>query len=66
MRRYRVYITFFYSAPNPIVSVVSAILGICALVFLVLMIIGIVNAAQGKYKELPVIGKWNFVSRFIK
>ena len=61
----RVYY-FFYSAPNPIVSVVSAILGICALVFLVLMIIGIVNAAQGKYKELPVIGKWNFVSRFIK
>ena len=31
---------------------------VCGLLCLVLMILGIVNAATGKAKELPVIGKF--------
>ncbi len=32
-------------------------LGLCGVVFLVLLIMGIVNAAKGKAKELPTFGK---------
>ncbi len=35
----------------------STILGLCSLVFLVLMIIGIINASKGEEKPLPIIGK---------
>ncbi|HHX50066.1 MAG TPA: zinc-ribbon domain-containing protein [Clostridia bacterium] len=35
----------------------SPVLGLTALVFLVFSIIGIVNAVQGRERELPVIGK---------
>jgi uncharacterized membrane protein len=34
------------------------IIGLVGLVFLVLLIIGIANAANGKAKELPIIGKY--------
>lgn len=37
--------------------VFSMILNLCNLVFLALLIVGIVNAATGRAKELPVIGK---------
>lgn len=41
-----------------IISILFAILvSIIGIVFFVLMIIGIVNAAQGKFEELPIIGK---------
>lgn len=41
-----------------VIPVVGAILGaLISLVMFALMIIGIVNAATGKAKELPVIGK---------
>ena len=36
---------------------IVAVLGLASVVFLVLAIIGIVNAVQGKAKELPLIGK---------
>ncbi len=38
---------------KPVVSLLS----LMDIVFIVLMVIGIVNAAQGKAKELPIIGK---------
>ena len=38
-------------------AVVNIILWVISVLFLVLSIIGIVNAATGKAKELPVIGK---------
>lgn len=38
-------------------SIMSAILSLVWLAFLVFIILGIVNAAQGKAKELPLIGK---------
>ncbi len=42
-------------------SLFSAILGLVNLVFLVMLILGIVNAANGKAKELPVIGKFRIL-----
>ncbi len=40
-----------------IFTVVNIILGLLSLIFLVLVIIGIINAVSGKAKELPIIGK---------
>lgn len=40
---------------------ISSIIGLLSLVFLFLCIIGIVNAANGKAKELPVIGKFKIL-----
>ncbi len=40
---------------------ISSILGFVNLVFLVLLIIGIMNAANGRAKELPVIGKFRIL-----
>lgn len=39
----------------------SSIIGIFSIVFIVLAVIGIVNAANGKAKELPVIGKYKIL-----
>ena len=38
-----------------------SIIGLIGIVFFVLMIIGIVNAAGGKAKELPLIGKYRIL-----
>lgn len=38
-----------------------SIIGLVGIVFFVLMIIGIVNAAGGKAKELPIIGKFRIL-----
>lgn len=47
---------------SPIASaIVGGIMGLCGLVFLALAILGIVNAASGKAKELPVIGKYKIL-----
>ena len=40
---------------------ISSIIGLFSLVFLVLAVLGIVNAANGRAKELPVIGKFKFL-----
>ncbi len=40
---------------------VGTILGLVNLVFLVLLIMGIINAANGRAKELPVIGKFKIL-----
>lgn len=47
----------FYAISWSLGSIVSSILGLVWILFLVLVIIGIVNAANGRAKELPVIGK---------
>ena len=39
----------------------SILLSVIGLLFFVLMIVGIVNAASGRAKELPVIGKIRIV-----
>ena len=40
---------------------ISSIIGLCSLVFLVIAVLGIVNVANGRAKELPVIGKFKFL-----
>ncbi len=46
----------------PYVGIVFSIIGgLVGLVCLVLLILGIVNAAQGKAKALPLIGKFNIL-----
>ncbi len=40
---------------------ISSIIGLLSLVFLLLAIIGIINAANGKAKELPIIGKFKIL-----
>ncbi len=40
---------------------ITSIIGLVSLVFLVLAIIGISNAANGRAKELPVIGKFRLL-----
>ncbi len=42
-------------------AIVAFILGLVNISFLVLTIIGIVNAVNGKAKELPVIGKYKVI-----
>ncbi|MBQ2742647.1 MAG: zinc ribbon domain-containing protein [Oscillospiraceae bacterium] len=37
------------------------IVGLAGIIFLALLIIGIMNASQGKAKELPVIGKYRIL-----
>lgn len=41
--------------------IISLLMGLGSIFFLVLMIIGIVNAANGAAKELPVIGKISII-----
>ena len=40
---------------------ISVIIGLLSLVFLALAVLGIVNAAKGRAKELPVIGKFKIL-----
>ena len=55
-------ITGILMVVSPIASaIVGGIMGLCGLGFLVLAILGIVNAASGKAKELPVIGKYKIL-----
>ena len=42
-------------------SLVGTLLGLVNLVFLVMLILGIINAANGRAKELPVIGKFKIL-----
>lgn len=44
----------------------SIIQWVISIIFFVLVIMGIVNAAQGKAKELPIIGKINILDNVIK
>lgn len=42
-------------------SIVTTILGLCWLFFGVLVVLGIINAATGKMKPLPLIGKFTII-----
>lgn len=45
-------------------SMMKLALGVCHLVLFILMIVGIINAATGQAKELPIIGKIHIISLF--
>ena len=57
------YSYLFGYTPNPIVSLVSVVLGLGSIFFLVLAIMGIVNAVSGKKAELPLIGKIDILKK---
>lgn len=52
--------------PNMIALVISSLLSIISIIILVLIIIGIINACKGRYKELPIIGKFTFLDSLFK
>ncbi|NLW79167.1 MAG: DUF4870 domain-containing protein [Ruminococcaceae bacterium] len=53
---------FLYSLSGlAVYGIITTLLGLLSLAFLVLAIIGIVNAVQGKCKPLPIIGKINIL-----
>lgn len=41
--------------------IIGTILGLVNIVFIVLLFLGIINAANGKAKELPIIGKYKIL-----
>lgn len=47
----------FYAIWWGLGSIFSVVLSLAYLVFLVYIVLGIVNAAKGEAKELPIIGK---------
>lgn len=47
-------------------TAISSIFSLASIFFFVLMIIGIVNACKGECKELPLIGKIDFIAMFSK
>ena len=55
------YTYYYIYKPSAVYSIFSFILSLVGIAFLVLAIIGIINAAQGKAKELPIIGKFKIL-----
>ena len=53
--------TILYNISWTLGSLFGILLGLVNLVFLVMLVIGIVNAANGRTKELPVIGKFKIL-----
>lgn len=54
--------TGYYYAPSAITTIFTILFGLGSIFLLVLAIIGIVNSASGKTKELPLIGKIPFIA----
>ncbi len=53
----RIIVGVFEAVNTSVASIVDGICGIVNILFVVLLIMGIVNAVKGRAKELPVIGK---------
>lgn len=54
-------ITFILVIISPSLALISTILSLALLAIPVLAIIGIINAAKGEMKELPIIGKYRIL-----
>ncbi|HNX14127.1 MAG TPA: zinc-ribbon domain-containing protein [Oscillospiraceae bacterium] len=61
-----ILIAIFWAISWKLGSIMSTVLGLLWLAFTVLAIIGIVNAAKGEKKALPVIGKLHILDSFMK
>jgi len=53
--------TILYNISWTLGSLFGTLLGLVNLVFLVMLVIGIMNAVNGRAKELPVIGKFKIL-----
>ncbi|HKM35240.1 MAG TPA: zinc ribbon domain-containing protein [Lachnospiraceae bacterium] len=51
----------YFGGRGAIYNFISSVLGLAWIVVVVLMVLGIVNAVQGRAKELPVIGKFRLL-----
>lgn len=52
----------FYYYTNPLgIAIISIVCSITGIIYLVFVIIGILNAVNGKAKELPIIGKFRLI-----
>ena len=58
-------LVWYYYVPSGVYTAFSVIFGLGSIFFLVLAIIGIVNAAQGEKKELPVFGKIDIIAKLM-
>jgi len=56
-----IFVAFTFTRAAYILGVIMIFLNLSLLIPLALLIIGVVNAATGKYKPLPVIGKFTIV-----
>ena len=54
-------ITGIVCSIDAVAFILGPIFGLVSLVFLVLAVIGIINAANGQAKELPLVGKFKIV-----
>ena len=54
-------ITIILALISPILLLIGTLLYLASIVFFVLAIIGIINAAKGEMKELPIIGKYRII-----
>jgi len=55
-------ITFIFALFAPgLAIIIGVLLYIASLAFVVLIVIGIINAAKGEMKELPLIGKYRIL-----
>lgn len=61
LRVLREFTLFGGAVFGPVYWIVNIITGLFSLVFLVFAIVGIINAAQGKAKELPFISRFNII-----
>lgn len=61
LRLLREFTLFGGALFGPVYWIVSIITGLFSLVFLVFAIIGIIDAAQGKARQLPFISKFNII-----
>lgn len=57
----RDWATYLLYGPNPVAVIFNIIFGIIWIVVAIFIIMGIVNAATGKAKELPIIGKFKIL-----
>ena len=55
----------YYTAPSTVYTIFSVLFNLGYIFFTVLAIIGIVNAATGKRKELPLIGKIPWIATLL-
>lgn len=56
--------TWYYY--NPVPTVIATLLNLGYAFFTVMAVFGIVNAAKGTFKKLPVIGSVDWISRFFE
>lgn len=54
-------VTFILALISPSLGLIGTILSLGSIFFFILAIIGIINAAKGEMKELPLIGKYTIL-----